>query len=157
MIPTTVTGILLLIVLLLPGFLFITFREQHRPTRRLSTFRETSVVLAATTVSYIVPLVVVIAVAVVVPGAREELARALVSPLWIQPPDASEVRHLEAESIVISARHLRYLSARYFAITGGAPPTDRDHPDPGRRGRGTRIVLAIISLGVLAFRRHRRR
>lgn len=45
----------------------------------------------------------------------------------------------------------RHRDHRWGPADGSGPP------DPGRRGRGTRIVLAIISLGVLAFRRHRRR
>jgi hypothetical protein len=255
-IPTTVTGILLLLVLLLPGFVFVTFREQHRPTRRLSTFRETSLVLAATTVSYAVPLLLVILLAVLVEPARAELGGALVEPLhywhlhpfrtiamgglivvtgaavsaflgssrsallsgtrggsawwevfepgsklaagkattqvtatlddgseitgvlhswnrdgedgpdrdfvlvdplWIQPADQSEVRRLDAESIVISARRLRYLSARYFEITDEAPVRGEDRADSGGRLRRTGVALLAVALGSLLVRRFRGR
>lgn len=256
MIPTTVTGILILLVLLLPGFVFVTFREQHRPTRRLSTFRETSVVLAATTVSYAVPLLLVVCLALLVPPARAELGSALVEPLdywrlhpfrtlamgglvlvvgatvaaflgssrsallsgtrggsawwevfgtgstlaagtattqvtatledgseitgvlhswsrdgedgpdrdfvlvdplWIQPPGRSEVRRLEAESIVISARRLRYLSARYFDVKDDASAGGDERRGSGPSGRWTVVVLVAAVLGALVARRSRSR
>jgi len=80
MIPTTLTGILLLLILLLPGFVFITLRERHQPARRLSVFRETSVVLAATTASYAIPA---IATGILVwqwPEFRSQVAAALSDP-----------------------------------------------------------------------------
>ncbi|MBF4632767.1 hypothetical protein ITJ42_16240 [Clavibacter michiganensis subsp. phaseoli] len=80
MIPTTLTGILLLLILLLPGFVFVTLRERHQPTRKLSVFRETSVVLAATTASYLLPALVVTGVVWFNEAFRRDVALALSTP-----------------------------------------------------------------------------
>jgi hypothetical protein len=80
MIPTTLTGILLLLILLLPGFVFVTLRERHQPTRKLSIFRETSVVLAATTASYFLPALLTGVLVVCWPAFRSEVAAGLSNP-----------------------------------------------------------------------------
>ncbi|MBT1669643.1 hypothetical protein KK092_09640 [Curtobacterium flaccumfaciens pv. flaccumfaciens] len=80
MIPSTLTGILLFLVLLLPGFVFVTLRERHQPTRKLSVFRETSVVLAATTGAYALPALTIVIAAAVCPLVRSEVALALSGP-----------------------------------------------------------------------------
>ncbi|MGO2140015.1 MAG: DUF6338 family protein [Leucobacter sp.] len=80
MIPTTITGIVILLLLLLPGFVFVTARERHQPSRKLSALRETSVVIAATTVSYFVPVIVAIGLALAWPGLRSTFASLLSSP-----------------------------------------------------------------------------
>lgn len=80
MIPTTITGIVLFLALLLPGFLFITLRERHRPTRKLSALRETGTVLAATSAAYVPIAVLVVVLAVFVPSFRSELAAFLSGP-----------------------------------------------------------------------------
>ena len=42
--PTTLTGLLLLIVILLPGITYVAMRERQTPERRRSAFRETATV-----------------------------------------------------------------------------------------------------------------
>jgi hypothetical protein len=80
MIPSTLTGILLFLVLLLPGFVFITLRERHQPTRKLSVFRETSIVVAATIAAYVLPSLVVFIAVLLSAGIRSEVAHALGGP-----------------------------------------------------------------------------
>ena len=45
--PTTLTGLVLFVVLLLPGFAYVTGKERHTTGQRLSHFRETAAVVAA--------------------------------------------------------------------------------------------------------------
>ncbi|MFC9507194.1 DUF6338 family protein [Streptomyces sp. NPDC057002] len=49
--PTTLSGLLLFIVLLLPGLAYATIRERRSAERRLSTFRETGSVVFASVIS----------------------------------------------------------------------------------------------------------
>jgi hypothetical protein len=42
--PTTLTGLLLFVVLLLPGMTYVAIRERHTPEQRRSPFRETATV-----------------------------------------------------------------------------------------------------------------
>lgn len=51
--PTTFTGLLLFVVLLLPGFAFVVFKERNTPQVRRSSFRETGEVVAASVVAAI--------------------------------------------------------------------------------------------------------
>lgn len=80
MIPSTLTGILLFLVLLLPGFVFITLRERHQPTRKLSVFRETSIVVAATIAAYVLPSLLVFIAVLLSAAFRSEVAHALSGP-----------------------------------------------------------------------------
>jgi len=45
--PTTFTGLLLFVVLLLPGFAYFVGKERHTTAQQLSTFRETVTIVAA--------------------------------------------------------------------------------------------------------------
>lgn len=56
--PTTLTGLLLFVVLLLPGFAYLVGKERHGTERRLSPFRETVAVVAASISSELVVLVI---------------------------------------------------------------------------------------------------
>ena len=56
--PTTLTGLLLFVVLLLPGFAYLVGKERHGTERRLSPFRETVAIVAASITSELVVLVV---------------------------------------------------------------------------------------------------
>lgn len=52
MVPTTVNGIILLLVVLFPGFFYVLRREPHTPSRKFSAFRETMRVIVASTFAY---------------------------------------------------------------------------------------------------------
>lgn len=56
--PTTLTGLLLFVVLLLPGFAYLVGKERLGVERRASAFRETVSVVSASVVSEIVVVVV---------------------------------------------------------------------------------------------------
>jgi Family of unknown function (DUF6338) len=56
--PTTLTGLLLFVVMLLPGFAYLVGKERHGTERRLSPFRETVAVVAASITSELAVLVV---------------------------------------------------------------------------------------------------
>jgi uncharacterized membrane protein len=55
-VPTTLTGLLLFVVLLLPGFAYLVGKERHGTERSLSPFRETVAVVAASITSELVVL-----------------------------------------------------------------------------------------------------
>jgi hypothetical protein len=55
-VPTTLTGLLLFVVLLLPGFAYLVGKERHGTERRLSPFRETVAIVAASITSEFVVL-----------------------------------------------------------------------------------------------------
>lgn len=80
MIPTTITGFVIVLLLLLPGFVFVTFRERHQPSRKLSVLRETSTVFAATTVAYVAPALIAVVTSVFWPDLRGTFASLLSSP-----------------------------------------------------------------------------
>ena len=52
--PTTLTGLLLFVVLLLPGFAYLVGKERHGTERRLSPFRETVAIVSASVASELV-------------------------------------------------------------------------------------------------------
>ena len=56
--PTTLTGLLLFVVLLLPGFAYLVGKERHGTERRLSPFRETVAIVAASITSELIVLLV---------------------------------------------------------------------------------------------------
>lgn len=56
--PTTLTSLLLFVVMLLPGFAYLVGKERHGTERRLSPFRETVAIVAASITSELVVLVV---------------------------------------------------------------------------------------------------
>ena len=51
--PTTLTGLLLFVALLLPGFAYLVGKERHGTERRLSPFRETVPWLPASLLSWL--------------------------------------------------------------------------------------------------------
>jgi Family of unknown function (DUF6338) len=52
--PTTLTGLLLFVVLLLPGFAYLVGKERAGTERRTSPFRETVAVVAASVATELV-------------------------------------------------------------------------------------------------------
>lgn len=60
--PTTLTGLLLLVPLVLPGIAYVTLRERGIPERERSVFRETTTVIVAGVVANIVAFWVVVLV-----------------------------------------------------------------------------------------------
>jgi hypothetical protein len=79
-IPTTLSGIFLFLVALMPGFIFIGVREGHRPTRKLSAFRESATVLVVSVCSYIPFIVIAAAFAFWWPAFNSNLGQALSNP-----------------------------------------------------------------------------
>jgi hypothetical protein len=67
-VPTTLTGLLLFVVLLLPGFAYLVGKERHGTARSLSPFRETVAIVAASISSEIIVLGLFSAVRALWPG-----------------------------------------------------------------------------------------
>lgn len=66
--PTTLTGLLVFVVLLLPGFAYVVGRDRHASRNQISAFRETAVVVAASVSFELVVLVVFAIIRTVWPG-----------------------------------------------------------------------------------------
>ncbi|WP_420369391.1 DUF6338 family protein [Curtobacterium sp. L1-20] len=88
MIPTTFAGLAVLVVALLPGFVFVSLRDRQGPSRTRAAFRETSVVLAVSAASYVLPAVGLALVAVTNADARAQLEAFLREPVaaWQDRP-----------------------------------------------------------------------
>jgi len=76
--PTTLSGLFLFVVLLLPGFAYVVGRERHNPGQQLSAFRETAVVIAASVSVELVVLVLFAVVRVLLPSSLTPDVGALV-------------------------------------------------------------------------------
>lgn len=79
--PTTLTGLLLFVVLLLPGFAYHVGKERHGGSRQLSAFRETVSIVSASVTSELVILIVT-------------------SPIWANVLDVQTV--LEEEPVTLT-------------------------------------------------------
>jgi amino acid transporter len=71
--PTTLTGLLLFVVLLLPGITYVVVRERSSPERRWSAFRETATVAAVSAVANIAALLLFAIVHQLLPNATPSL------------------------------------------------------------------------------------
>lgn len=71
--PTTLTGLLLFVVMLLPGFAYLVGKERHGTERRLSPFRETVAIVAASVTSELVVLVVFAGIRVLRPSLTPDV------------------------------------------------------------------------------------
>jgi hypothetical protein len=80
MIPTTITGVILFVIFLVPGFIFTITRERHRPTRKLSAFRETSLAVFASVVAFAGGLLIVLVIAWINPGTLPFLQLMISNP-----------------------------------------------------------------------------
>ena len=67
-VPTTLSGLLLFVALLLPGFAYVVGRERHTTGQQLSVFRETAVVVAASVSSELIVLVIFAVVRTLLPS-----------------------------------------------------------------------------------------
>lgn len=66
--PTTLTGLVLFVVLLLPGFAYVTGKERHTTGQQLSPFRESAAVVAASVSFELIVLVLFAVVRTLLPS-----------------------------------------------------------------------------------------
>jgi hypothetical protein len=78
--PTTLTGLVLFVVLLLPGFAYLVGKERHGTERQASPFRETVAIVAASVTSEIVVLGLFSIIRWQWPAGTPDVARLLRSP-----------------------------------------------------------------------------
>jgi Family of unknown function (DUF6338) len=78
--PTTLTGLLLFVVTLLPGFAYVVGKERHGTERRLSTFRETVAIVIASVVSEITVLVIFSVIRTLWPSSTPNVGALLAQP-----------------------------------------------------------------------------
>lgn len=89
--PTTLTGLLLFVVLLLPGFAYLVGKERHGGSRQLSAFRETVSIVAASVTSELAVLI-------------------LTTPIWAGILDVETVTEEEPVTLVLWGTGLLLLS-----------------------------------------------
>lgn len=75
--PTTLTGLLLFVVILLPGFAYLVGKERHGTERRLSPFRETVAIVSASVTSELVVIGVFAAIRTVWPSVTPDVGALL--------------------------------------------------------------------------------
>lgn len=78
--PTTLTGLLLFVVLLLPGFAYLVGKERHGTERKASPFRETIAIVAASVTSEIFVLVLFGLIRWLWPSGTPDVVRLVRSP-----------------------------------------------------------------------------
>jgi hypothetical protein len=78
--PTTLTGLLLFVVLLLPGFAYTILKERNTPTTRRSSFRETVEIAAVSVVAGLVALLGLAGARAAWPGDTPDIASLLRDP-----------------------------------------------------------------------------
>lgn len=78
--PTTLTGLLLFVVLLLPGFAYLVGKERHGTERHASPFRETVAIVAASVTSEIFVLTIFWVVRWLWPSGTPDIGRLIRSP-----------------------------------------------------------------------------
>lgn len=78
--PSTLTGLLLFVVLLLPGFVFVTIFRRERPERRPSVLQETASIVFASVLSNMIALGGFAAVRVFAPTWTLDVGALLQSP-----------------------------------------------------------------------------
>ena len=75
--PTTLTGLLLFVVLLLPGFAYLVGKERHGTERRLSPFRETVAIVSASVTSELIVVSIFAGVRVLWPSVTPDIGALL--------------------------------------------------------------------------------
>lgn len=78
--PTTLTGLLLFVVLLLPGFAYLVGKERHGTERQASPFRETVAIVAASITSEIFVLALFAVIRWLWPSGTPDVGRLIRSP-----------------------------------------------------------------------------
>src|SRR5690348_12705691 len=71
--PTTLSGLFLFVVLLLPGFAYVVGRERHTSGQSFSAFRETAIVVAASVTIELVVVVLFAIIRVLVPSVTPDV------------------------------------------------------------------------------------
>jgi hypothetical protein len=102
-IPTSLTGLFLFLVALLPGFIFLVLREQHRPSRKLSPLRETATVLLVSILSYVPVLVAMVILAFLWPSFNAGLGAAFSDLEQYQALHAYRLAGSVAASVVLAS------------------------------------------------------
>lgn len=78
--PTTLTGLLLFVVLLLPGFAFLWIYTFDRPARRLTVLQETGAVVVVSVICNLITLGLAAAASVIAPLLRIDIGHLITDP-----------------------------------------------------------------------------
>lgn len=93
--PTTLTGLLLFVVLLLPGFAYLVGKERHGTERKASPFRETIAVVAASITSEIFVLALFAVVRWLWPSGTPDVGQLIRSPGSYLPGTQARPSHYD--------------------------------------------------------------
>lgn len=119
MIPTTINGLAVVVIALLPGFVWVSVRDRLGPARSLSAFRETAVVLAVSATAYASVFAALGLAAVMRADIRARVATFLADPTKFRTEHA-----LEFWGSVAAATAVSVIGT---AITGAAVRRRRRH------------------------------
>jgi uncharacterized membrane protein len=78
-IPSDLTGLLLFVILLLPGFAYNSVRARRRPDRQLTSLQETVIIVTASLAALVVTGLVFAIIRVLLPGVTPDVRAALFS------------------------------------------------------------------------------
>jgi hypothetical protein len=78
-IPSSLTGLLLFVILLLPGFAYNSVRARRRPDRQLTALQETVIIVTASLAALVVTGVVFAIIRALLPGVTPDVRAALFS------------------------------------------------------------------------------
>lgn len=108
MIPTTISGLILLVFFLAPGIAYVAVRERHRPVRSRSAFRESAAVLLISAIAYTVVGLLFWLLSLPFVIVRHQLAGLLPSPTtyYLHHPLPAVVTALFVAAIAIVAATL---------------------------------------------------
>lgn len=76
--PSTLSGLVLFVVLLLPGIAYVAVRERHLPDKRESVFRETATVAAVSFAADLLAVLIAVGVSTWHPTAAPDVGRLIV-------------------------------------------------------------------------------
>lgn len=102
MVPTTFNGIVLLLILLVPGFFYVLRRERHTPSRKFSGFRETLRVIVASAFAYGLLAALSLVVALLVPSVQNLAVALVVDPFAYQASHAVQFAFLVVGGVALA-------------------------------------------------------
>ncbi|MCU1362774.1 MAG: putative rane protein [Acidimicrobiaceae bacterium] len=114
MVPSTLNGVVLFLVFLMPGVAFALMRERHRPVRRLSAFRETAFAVLVSTAWVVLALSIVFFVQLAQPPVHRTLTELVTKSSKFLDHNVSLVLGVTLAYLVIATSISAFLGSVVF-------------------------------------------
>lgn len=119
-VPTTLTGLVLFLVLLLPGFAYVIGKERHGTGQQPTAFRETAAVVAASFSAELVVLLIFAIVRTIGPGLTPNVGDLVRDPVPYLRGTTDHPGHYEqvliwGAALLLTATALAYVAAKPWA------------------------------------------